>query len=119
MWQRAADAGSHIIAMESAPIPSEDALQCIQRVTYDPASDSCGTSAKSAYASTDAMVKLAGGTQGKVSVVKTRDLICPGDEFAAVTGGVMVSRDTAGHLTGTYLCTLTSAIRNRLVTALG
>ncbi len=118
MWQRAADAGAHIIAMESAPIPSEDALQCIQRVTYDPASDFCETSAKSAYAFTDAMVKLAGGTHGNVSVVKTRDLICPGDDCPAVTGGVIVSRDTAGHLTGTYLGTLTSAIQNRLVAAL-
>ncbi|WP_417562203.1 acyltransferase family protein [Microbacterium sp.] len=114
MWQRAADAGSRIIAMQSVPIPSEEALQCFQRVTYDPTKDTCQTSAAKAYAPADAIAAIAKLVRGGVDTVPTRDLICPGSECSAVIGGVIVSRDTAGHLTGTYLKTLEPYIQKRL-----
>lgn len=117
MWDAAAAAGSRIIAMESVGVPSEEALLCIQRVSYDPAKDDCATPADEAFSMTDEIAAVAGRARADVTVVATRDLVCAERECPSAVGGVIVFRDTYGHLTGTYLASMTPYVRERLMDA--
>lgn len=115
MWAEAAEAGSKILAMESVPVPSEESLLCIQRVNFDPSDNTCGTRLSEALTVPDAISEVA--VKAGATVIPTQHLICDSRNCPGVVGGVIVFRDTAAHLTGSYLGTLDQYLYEQWVTA--
>ncbi|RGE23195.1 acyltransferase family protein [Leucobacter sp. wl10] len=114
LWRAAADSGASIVALESVPIPSEESLQCVQRVGFDVTNNDCATPLAAATAYPDAIAEIANGLPGAASVVSTIDLVCEADRCPSVVGNVVAYRDADGHLTASYLATMKPYLSERL-----
>ncbi|MDW4573358.1 acyltransferase family protein [Microbacterium sp. M3] len=116
MWQAAVDAGSRVVVLESVPIPAVGSIDCAQRIDLDPGTDRCDTGLAEAFTMPDTLSRIADLTPS--AHVATVDLLCDDAGCPAITGGTRVYRDADGHLTATYLRTMTPYLAERLNAAL-
>jgi len=104
-WGEATANGTRVMAVADNPSVSEGALQCITRVGFEPGVTDCSTPRTEALAVTDPLPLAAAAVDGAVSIDLT-DIYCAAESCPAVIGGVIVYRDTSGHLTATFSTTV-------------
>lgn len=108
--------GTRVVYLDAVPIPSEEALLCLQRPGFDSLTNDCATPEGEALSKNDRLgeaMRDAGAT-----VVSFQDVLCSGGACPTVMGQVIVYRDTAGHLTATFIDTLQPYIEARLLDSL-
>lgn len=110
------DAGIPLVVIGDGPEVPASVIQCVSRIGYT-SQRRCGTSMREAYASPDVVAE--GGRRAGAHVVETSDLYCRAAFCSAATGNVLVWRDTAGHITGTYARTMGPYLVSRIESALG
>jgi len=96
--------GIRVVVIADNPDPSNDAVECVLRYTFDVA-DRCGTSRSMALAEPDRLVEAARAVDG-VGVVDLSELYCVDGFCPSVVGNVIVYRDASGHTTATWQRTL-------------
>lgn len=114
-WDPALALGTRVVAVGDAPTVEAEALECISRLGVDV--ETCGTSSAEAAVPADPLRDAA--TVSGASFIETTDLYCDGSFCPAVIGGAIVYRDTAGHVTGTYMKSASAEYTARIVSALG
>ncbi|WP_206447324.1 acyltransferase family protein [Agrococcus sp. KRD186] len=114
-WQRAADRGARVVVVGDAPEVSAEALACVQRIGMDPRRPPCVTSHEDAFAQVDPMPAAA--RKADAAFVDMTDLYCTPGGCPAVIGGVVVYRDTVGHVTATYMETVAPELVERIAAA--
>ena len=115
-WKPAVDNGTSVIVLEDAPTFTEDALQCLNLVPGSPYSGDCGVSSDESAVPADPLPEAA--EMAGAELIETRDFFCDEAGCPAVIGGVIVFRDTVGHVTGTYMDTMTPYLADRIDAAL-
>ena len=104
-WTAAAAVGTRIIAVADVPGVSDEALLCITRIGYIPGTTECSTDETAALAVADPLATAARSVDGAIAIDLTK-YFCAAGSCPAVAGGVIVYRDTSGHITATYSSTL-------------
>lgn len=115
-WRPAIENGTEVLVIEDAPTFTDDAFQCLSLVSWSPFAGSCAVPVEEAWTPTDPLpeaTELAGA-----HLIETRDFFCTEDSCPAVIGGVKVFRDTVGHVTDTYIQTMTPYLAERIDEAL-
>ncbi len=115
-WRAATDLGTTVVAVADAPTVSEEALACVSRVGFDPTTQDCSTPLGEATEPADPLRDAADAAGAEL--VSLDDLFCVEDGCPAVVGGVIVYRDTVGHVTATYMRTLAPYLVERIEAAL-
>ncbi len=111
-WQPVIDNGSEVVVIEDAPNFTDESLACISRVTFDPTVDDCAMTVEEAMDPTDRLPEAA--EESGAHLLETHDLFCTQDGCPAVIGGIVVYRDTVGHLTNTYVESMRPYVEQRL-----
>ena len=115
-WAPAIENGTKVIVLEDAPTFTDEALECLNLVPLSPYAGDCHVSLEDAQVPPDPLpeaAELAGA-----ELVETRDFFCDASSCPAVIGGVIVFRDTVGHVTESYIETLTPYLAERIDAAL-
>ncbi|QTX05253.1 acyltransferase family protein [Agromyces archimandritae] len=115
-WAPVAERGTRVIVVGDAPNVEEHALSCLARLGAEPSE--CGTDADTATRPADPL-KAASALVPAAHYVDTRDLYCDEERCPAVIGNAIVYRDTAGHVTGTYMESEGDELVRRLSAAAG
>nr|WP_281369891.1 acyltransferase family protein [Leifsonia psychrotolerans] len=115
-WAEATGLGTKVVAVADNPGVSEDAMSCIARVGFNPATSNCSTPRDEATAVPDPLVQTVERVKGS-KLVDMTDFFCIRSTCPAVIGNVIVYRDTAGHLTATYSKTLGKPLTDRILSA--
>lgn len=110
-WSEVAAIGTKVVVIESVPTVTDDAYACVQRFQHN-AFSGCGMTAEDAGMPHDPFPEAA--EEAGVSMLKTNDLFCKQGECPMQIGGFIVYRDTLGHLTDSYLQTMTPYLAERL-----
>lgn len=113
-WAEATKLGTDVVAVADNPGVTDEALSCISRVGFDPRTSDCSTPQEVATSVRDPLVETAQEVRG-AHLVDLIDFFCNEGSCPAVIGNVIVYRDTAGHLTGTYSQTLGPALSSRIL----
>lgn len=116
-WSPVAAKGTKVIAVGDVPSVSEEAIACLTRVGFKVTGNTCGTPEGEALGTEDALVAAVGVVTG-AQLVDLTDQFCFGGTCPAVIGNAIVYRDTAGHVTGTYMKSLAPVLGERLAKAL-
>jgi hypothetical protein len=116
-WQPVADRGTKIVVVGDNPLPSQGAMECIQRVGFT-AQDNCSTPRSEALSVTDPLVRAAAQVPGSHFVDLT-SFFCDTTQCPAVIGNVITYSDTDGHMTGTFSQTLGPYLFSAVKKALG
>jgi peptidoglycan/LPS O-acetylase OafA/YrhL len=116
-WQPVADRGTKIVVVGDNPLPSQGAMECIQRVGFT-AHDDCSTPRSEALSVTDPLVLAAAQVPGSHFVDLT-SFFCDTTQCPAVIGNVITYSDTDGHMTGTFSQTLGPYLFSAVKKALG
>lgn len=98
-WEAAETSGAEVVVVAAAPSTPDSVLACLSRIGAK--ADDCGTPRDEAL--TPADVQLIAARNSDVDVVDMTDFYCSASRCPAVIGGVIVARDAAGHVTGTYM----------------
>ncbi|KRE74493.1 acyltransferase family protein [Arthrobacter sp. Soil762] len=104
-WRPVAAAGSKIVVVEDNPTDAGDAVECVQRINLDVASNDCSIDLSSAFRLADAAVMAASAVENSV-VVETRKYFCTSIACPGIIGNVLVYRDDISHISGTFSKTL-------------
>jgi peptidoglycan/LPS O-acetylase OafA/YrhL len=115
-WRPVIDRGTPVVAIADTPTVTGEALACLQRVTFDPRTDTCSTPRDRAEEDYDALPEAARETPG-AGLVDLTDQFCTAKSCPSVIGSVIVYRDTFGHITDTYSRTLAPVLGERLEAA--
>ena len=115
-WRPAIENGTEVLVIEDAPTFTEEALQCLSLVPWSPFAGSCSVSPEDAWTPTDPLPEAA--EMAGAHLIETRDFFCTDDSCPAVIGGVKVFRDTVGHVTDTYIQSMTPYLGERIDQAL-
>jgi peptidoglycan/LPS O-acetylase OafA/YrhL len=113
-WEPVAARGTQIIAITDAPAASEEAIQCLTRVTFSVTDHECGLPRDEALAMVDPLPQVASRVEG-AGVVDLTEYFCTADFCPAVIGNTVVYRDAAAHLSATYARSLTPFIEEDLL----
>lgn len=113
-WRKVAAADRPVIAVSDVPAVSEEALQCLGRVGFDPAQDDCGTPRDQALALGDTLLGAAEQVE-HASAVDLTGLLCDDVLCRSEIGDTVVYRDTNGHLSASFAETLMPFLREELV----
>ena len=111
-WQPVIDSGARVIVIEDAPNFTDESLDCISRVTFDPREEDCSMTVQEAMDPADRQAEAA--ALSGADLLRTHDLFCTDDGCPAIIGGIVVYRDTVGHLTNTYVESMRPYIEQRL-----
>lgn len=105
-WEPVAARGTKIIAVADSPTAKEESIACITRFGADADTISrCGETRSDALAEEDSLIRATRQT-ASASLVDMTDLFCTEDHCPMTVGGVIVYRDTAGHISATFSRTL-------------
>jgi hypothetical protein len=104
-WKPLLAHGSKLVVIGDNPLMPEDGLQCIQRLSFSVDRSDCGAGRQEALSVPDPLIRAVELTPGASLVDLTR-IYCNDKRCPAVIGHVLVYRDSAGHLTGTFSRTL-------------
>lgn len=102
-WRPVADAGSRILVVADIPAVAAETLACVTRVGGDVSE--CATPRSVALAEADPLPAAAQQVPG-TKVLDMTDSFCDAEKCPAVIGNVIVYRDTAAHMTATYVQSL-------------
>ncbi|MCS5731513.1 acyltransferase [Herbiconiux moechotypicola] len=117
-WGAATSLGTKVVVVGDVPAVTEEGLACISRFGFQANDNDCGTSAADAFAQTDPLIQASADMPG-VSLVDLTDYFCADDFCPSVIGNVIVYRDTANHVTQSYMKTLAPYLWARIDTAAG
>ncbi|WP_430645983.1 acyltransferase family protein [Agromyces sp. GXS1127] len=115
LWDQVRAAGSDVVVVAAAPDMPESTLECLNRVGQDLAD--CATPSSEAFAVPDRMTEAA--IAADYPVVDMTDFYCAGERCPAVIGNVIVYRDAAGHITGTFMKSMAPYLTARIGAAAG
>ncbi|MBT2568969.1 acyltransferase [Arthrobacter sp. ISL-85] len=104
-WQPVAKAGSKIVVVKDFPIGAGPAVECVQRINFNAASNDCNIDLATAFKVEDAAAMAAATVPNSV-VVDSKKYFCPADVCPGVIGNVLVYRDDISHITARYSKTL-------------
>ena len=116
-WAPIAAAGSRIAVVVDNPTSSQEAIDCLTRVSLgrgDKTGD-CGTSRADAFPNSDALVAAAERIPD-TTVIDLTDYYCTTDRCPSVIGNVVVHTDTT-HVTATFSRTLKQPLEVGLLRA--
>ncbi|WP_243226773.1 acyltransferase family protein [Microbacterium sp. CIAB417] len=111
-WRDVVAQGTELIVVADAPAATEEALACIARIGFNPADNDCGTPRDVALAQPDPL--LAAAEQVGAPVVDMTDYYCDANFCPSVIGHTQVYRDTASHISATFMSTLSPYLMKRL-----
>lgn len=111
-WKPLAARGSKIISIKDSPNPRAGIADCVAKYP-ETANEHCAVSRATAFAAFDAQPSAVAKVKG-AQLLDLTDLICTADTCKPVVGGVVLYRDQ-GHLTDTYVATLTPYLEKELV----
>ncbi|UOQ89818.1 acyltransferase [Agromyces endophyticus] len=114
-WAEVASTGAEVVVVSAVPTVPETAFACLSRVGAD--LSECTTSRSEATQPTD--VQLEAAAQAGVDVVDMTDFYCTETECPMVIGDVIVYRDAAGHISGTYMKTMAPYLIERIEAVTG
>ncbi|GAA2456223.1 acyltransferase family protein [Agromyces soli] len=114
-WEAAEAAGAAVVVVAAAPTVPESVLACLTRVGATP--EECATPRTDALQPDD--VELVAARDAGADVVDMTDFYCTDEVCPAVIGGVIVARDAAGHITGTYMKSMAPFLIERIRAAAG
>ncbi len=116
-WNVALAKGSKVIVVADDPDVTPEALACISRIGFQASSNDCGTPLDKAFALPDPLLSAVGQSNGAVLIDLTKyyctDSFCP-----SVIGETQVYRDTASHVTASYMKTLAPYLLARITAAI-
>lgn len=115
-WKPVLDLGTKVVVVADVPAVDEAAIECVNRIGFDPTTADCSTPADRAFAQADVLLEAAQGMEG-VTVIDMNDLLCVEGKCPMVIGGTLVYRDAASHLTATYAATLAPYLSQRIAAA--
>jgi len=111
-WKPLAARGTKIIAIKDSPNPRAGVTDCVAKYP-ETANQHCSVSRKTAFSAFDAQPRAVAKVKN-ARLIDLTNLFCTADTCAAVVGGVVLYRDQ-GHLTDTYVSTLTPYLETELV----
>ncbi|KQM84125.1 acyltransferase family protein [Agromyces sp. Leaf222] len=111
-WNEVAATGAQVVVIAAAPTVPESNFECLARVGANVAE--CGTDRDEALNPPDRLLEAAAVASDGVSTVDLTDAYCDDARCPAVIGNVIVARDAAGHLSGTYSATLGPLLAERV-----
>jgi len=111
-WKPLAARGSKIIAIKDSPNPKIGITDCVAKYPESP-NQHCAVSRATAFAAFDAQPSAVTEVKN-AQLIDLTDLFCAADACEPVVGGVVLYRDQ-GHLTDTYVSTLTPYLEKELV----
>jgi hypothetical protein len=118
-WAPIIAAGSRIAVLADTPQVSEEALDCLTRVSFDgDRTGDCGTPSAEAFERPDPLVEAASMVQ-RATLIDLTPYYCSTDRCPSVIGNVIVYRDIGAHPTATFARTLSPAIVDGVRRALG
>ncbi|WP_162621804.1 acyltransferase family protein [Microbacterium suaedae] len=103
MMARLEALGTQVVVITDNPLLGEETITCTTRVGVTPESD-CSEPEPQAMGSEDTNVSAA--DIAGVEIVDLTDLYCLDGRCPGIIGNVIVYRDAAGHITGTWARTL-------------
>ncbi|GAA1710434.1 acyltransferase family protein [Isoptericola hypogeus] len=109
-WRPLVGAGVRVVAVEDAPRPRKDVVECVADHPDDPAE--CAVPRRDALARHGLLAEAA-ALAGGVDVVDLEDRYCGARSCPAVVGNVMVYRDD-NHVTDTYARSLQPYLEDAL-----
>ena len=113
LWQRQAERGVSVIAVESPPRGISDYLKCVRGPDAEvDVIAACSQPRELSYRSETVFPGVESRVDGS-GIVDLNDLICPSDLCSPVVGGAYVYRD-GGHLSQTFSVTLAPFLAERL-----
>jgi len=117
-WSPVAAMGVPIIAIADNPSVSEEALQCVTRVTFSVEDSDCGMSKDEALSSKDPLIDAVKQVPG-AKLVDLMPYYCPESTCPAVIGHEVVYRDSGSHLTASYASSLAPYLMAGIQGAIG
>ena len=111
-WKPLAARGTKIIAIKDSPNPKAGITDCVAKYP-ETADQHCSVSRKTAFSAFDAQPRAVAKVKN-AQLIDLTNLFCTADTCAPVVGGVVLYRDQ-GHLTDTYVSTLTPYLETELV----
>jgi len=111
-WKPVAARGTAIIAIKDSPNPKSTVTDCVADHP-ETAVQQCSVSRATAFADFDAQPRAVAQVEN-AQLIDLTDLFCTATTCAPVVGGVVLYRDR-GHLTDTYVSTLTPYLEAALV----
>ncbi|GAA1943388.1 acyltransferase family protein [Agromyces allii] len=114
-WSPVIATGTKVVVVEAVPTVPEATFACISRVGVD--LNGCVTDVDEATSPVDA--QLAAASASGAAVVDMTDFYCDETECPAVIGSVIVYRDAAGHISGTYMKSMAPYLADRIEAAVG
>lgn len=111
-WKPQAARGTKIIAIKDSPNPKTGIADCVAEYP-ESANQHCSVSRTAAFRTFDAQPSAVAKVKN-AQLIDLTDLFCTASECAPVVGGVVLYRDQ-GHLTDTYVSTLTPYLQAELV----
>jgi peptidoglycan/LPS O-acetylase OafA/YrhL len=117
-WSPVQATGTRILVVADNPSVSADSLACITRVSIGgDKSGECGSSRTDALADEDPLPIAARRLQG-VSLLDMTNIFCTADRCPMVIGDVIAYRDTGGHMTATFVQTLSPRLLSAIQSSL-
>jgi peptidoglycan/LPS O-acetylase OafA/YrhL len=113
-WNEVAQTGTDVVVIAAVPTVPKTTYACLSRVGVD--LNDCSTPRTEATEPAD--VQLAAAAESKVSVVDMTDFYCDDSKCPAVIGDVIVYRDAAGHISGTYMKSMAPFLIDRIQAAI-
>ena len=108
--------GVKVVSVEDNPTVTAELMDCVNRIGFTPARN-CRTTESAAYPErVDDFVTAARRVRG-ASVVTTRDLYCVDGMCPAMIGNVFVYVDLGGHVSASYLRTVSPYLVGRIMEA--
>lgn len=111
-WKPLAARGMKIIAIKDSPNPKVGITDCVAKY-LETANQHCSVPRPVAFTAFDAQPSAVAKVKN-AQLIDLTDLFCTAETCAPVVGGVVLYRDQ-GHLTDTYVSTLTPYLETELV----
>ncbi|MET1053202.1 MAG: acyltransferase family protein [Mycetocola sp.] len=114
-WKAVAATGAKVVAVKAVPIVPESTYACLSRIGVD--LNDCTTPLEEANSTDDVQIEAA--ARADASVVDMTDFYCDDMACPAVIGDVILYRDSAGHISGTYMKTMAPYLVERIQKVIG
>ncbi|KQQ95829.1 hypothetical protein ASF62_04930 [Leifsonia sp. Leaf325] len=114
-WNAVSASGAQVVVVNAVPTVPESTFACLSRLGVD--LNDCSTSLADAGDPVDALVAAA--ERSNAAVVDMTDFYCTDTGCPAVIGDVILYRDTAGHISGTYMRSMAPYLIERIEKAIG
>ncbi|MGV8881638.1 MAG: acyltransferase family protein [Rhodoglobus sp.] len=104
-WNTAITQGTTVIAVGDVPGTSDDAIACVSRIGFVPNDNDCGVPKEVALGEVDPLIKAVELSPG-AKFIDMVQYFCKDDFCPSTIGNIQLYRDTASHVTATYMKTV-------------